>query len=129
MTNEEMQQRIEFIIEQQAQFTTDIQLLKEAQTRLTAKVDTLAEIQANSETRLGRVEESFVLLVQLAKLTDDRLDTLTQSMAILTQAQARTDTKLAELAEAETHTEERLNTLINVVERYISKGSNGNSES
>jgi hypothetical protein len=129
MTNEEMQQKIEFIIEQQAQFTTDIQLLKEAQSRLTAKVDTLAEIQANSEIRLGRVEESFILLVQLAKLTDDRLDTLTQSMTILTEAQARTDTKLAELAEAETHTEERLNTLINVVERYISKSSNGNSQS
>jgi hypothetical protein len=31
MTNEEIGQRIEFIIEQQAQFTSDIQILREIQ--------------------------------------------------------------------------------------------------
>ncbi len=135
MSNENIEKRIEFIIEQQAQFTSDMNLLKDSQTQLTARVDrlacqveALAEIQAQAETRLSRVEESFVLLVQMARITDERLDNLSEKMGMLTEAQARTDNKLADLAEAQTHTDERLNTLINVIERYISKGSNGNSQ-
>jgi hypothetical protein len=120
MTDEELQRKIEFIIEQQAQFTGDMQLLKESQVRLTAKVDTLTEIQANSETRLGRVEDSFVLLVQMAKLTDERLDILTNKTDTLSE-------KMEALAEAQRHTDERLNTFIEILERYISEGRNGKS--
>ena len=56
MTNEEMEKAIEFIIEQQAQ-----QAARAEEDRL----------------RLARVEESFVILVELARLADERLDTLT----------------------------------------------------
>lgn len=134
MSNERIEKRIEFIIDQQAQFTTDMNLLKESQAQFTERVDRLASqvealaaIQAQAEVRLGRVEESFILLVQMARITDERLDNFGEKMAMLTEAQTRTDNKLADLAEAQTHTDERLNTLIDVVERYISKGSDGNS--
>lgn len=130
MTNEDFEKRMEFIIEQQAIFAADMNLLKESQTQLTdrvdrlsVKIDALADMQAQSEIRLSRVEESFVLLVQVARITDERLDTLSQKMEILTEAQARTDNRMAELAEAQIHTEERLNALINVVDRYISRGN------
>ena len=140
MTNEDIEKRIEFIIDQQALFSADMNLLKDSQSeltarvdgiamnvdRLSAKIDTLAEIQAQAETRLSRVEESFVLLVQIARISDERLDDLTQKMGQLTEAQARTDNRLAELAEAQVHTEERLNALIDVVDRYINRGGNGN---
>ena len=46
-------------------------------------------------------------------------------MNILTEAQAKTGYWMAELAKSQAHTDERLNTLIDVVERYISKGDNG----
>lgn len=58
MTNEEMRKSIEFIIEHQAQ--------------LTIKVEELIAIQAQSEPRLRRVEESFVVLVEMAKKADER---------------------------------------------------------
>ena len=113
MTNEEIQERIEFLIEQQSQLTARVD-------RFAAKVDTLVEIQANSETRLSRVEESFVLLVQMARITDERLDVLTDRVSDLTE-------KMSALAEAEKNSDERLNTLIGVVERHISEEHNGKS--
>lgn len=153
MPDENIDKRIEFIIEQQAQFSVDINSLTSKLDRLSIKVDTLAEIQARAETRLNRVEESFVLVVQLAKIADERLDRIdmrldrtdvrldsfSEKMEMITEAQAktdyqlaqqaeaqaRTDKQLAELAEAQARTDGRLNTLVDVVERYISKGSNG----
>lgn len=62
MTNEEMQRAMEFIVEQQAQFAANIQRLEEQRIRDTP--------------RLARVEESFLLLVQLSQNADSRLDSL-----------------------------------------------------
>jgi predicted nuclease with TOPRIM domain len=120
MTNEEIQERIEFLIEQQSQLTASVD-------RFAAKVDTLVEIQANSETRLSRVEESFVLLVQMARITDERLDVLTDRVSDLTDRVSDLTEKMGALAEAEKNSDERLNTLIGVVERHISEEHNGKS--
>jgi hypothetical protein len=125
MTNEEMRETIEFIIKQQAQLTT--------------RVDTLVELQASAETRSRRLEESFVVLVELSKVTDERLDdtdrrlntltvrldTLTERMVALAEAQTRTDLRMEELIGAQAHTDGRLNALIDIVERYIARGGNG----
>jgi hypothetical protein len=108
MTNEEMQRKMEFIIEQQAQFAVNIQRLEEAQT--------------NAEARMTRLEGAVVGIVGLI----DRI----------IKAQERTDENVAELAkqvlviaEAQARTDERLNTLITVVERFISEYRNGQSQS
>jgi DNA repair exonuclease SbcCD ATPase subunit len=95
MTNEEIQKTMEFILEQQAQFSTNIQKLQEE--------------RARDNARLRRLEESFQLLVQLAQSTDSRLDTLESNMATL--------------AAAQTHTDERLSALIDIVR----EGRNGNT--
>jgi|ERR1043165_2104404 chromosome segregation ATPase len=95
MTNEDMQKTMEFILEQQAQFTTNIQKLQEERVR--------------DNARLKRLEESFQLLVQLAQSTDSRLDTLESNMSAL--------------AEAQTHADERLSALIDIVR----EGRNGNT--
>ena len=114
MTNEEMQKTIEFILEQQAQFLTRIE---------------------KDEARVTRLEDAFVTLVRIAQISDERQDTLeerigtlTEKLAALADAQALVDTKLAELAESQTHTEQRLNVLIDVVDRYISRKGDGNIE-
>ncbi len=81
MDNEEMQRTMQFILEQQAQFSANIQVLQEAQARtestmnaLSLKVDTLAgrvdALAANHESRIRRLEESFQLLVRLAESTN-----------------------------------------------------------
>jgi DNA repair exonuclease SbcCD ATPase subunit len=95
MTNEEMQKAMEFILEQQAQFAANIQKLQEDRMR--------------DNARLRRLEESFQLLVQLAQSTDSRLDTLESNMATL--------------AAAQTHADERLSALIDIVR----EGRNGNT--
>jgi histone deacetylase complex regulatory component SIN3 len=94
MTNEEIQKTMEFILEQQAQFATNIQKLQEERTR--------------DDSRIKRLEESFQLLVQLAQSTDTR-NTLESNMTAL--------------AAAQTHTDERLSALIDIVR----EGRNGKS--
>ena len=114
MTPEQMEQKIEFIIEQQAQFTVDIQQLK--------------ELHAQAGTRTARLEE---FLFQLAQSSDARTEALTQaqirtegSVSLLSQNMVDLSQKMAELAEAQAHTEQRLNALIDIV----SEGRNGKSK-
>lgn len=110
MTNEEMQRKMEFIIEQQAQFAVNIQKLEESQTR--------------AEKRMGELEGAMVTVVNLVgqlaeaqERTDARLSQLATEIA---EAQKRTEAALAE-------TSERLNSLIIVVERYFSNGRGNQS--
>lgn len=51
MSSEETERRIEFIIEQQARFSTDIEQLKEVQAKQTENVDKLtADVQLLAQT-------------------------------------------------------------------------------
>lgn len=99
MSNEEMDKKMEFIIEQQAQFAADIQVAR--------------EIQAQDAKLLRNLSDAVMMVVGL--------------VGTLTEAQGRTDDRINLLAQAQTRTEERLNLFINVVERYISRS--GGSES
>jgi hypothetical protein len=99
MTNEEMQKAMQFIIEQQAQFATDIE-------KLTRSHSQLAEATLANTGMIGRLT--------------DILDRLTEAQTSLAQAQAHTDAKMAEMAE-------RLDSFIVIVEKYISEGRNGKS--
>jgi predicted nucleic acid-binding Zn-ribbon protein len=85
MGNNQFERHMQFIVEQQAQFSVDIQQLKEAQAELTKKHNHLTEA----------------------------LTTVVGMVGKLTHAQDRTDEKLSE-------TDDRLNALIGVVERYFS---------
>ena len=104
MTNDEIERAIEFTVKQQAQVGADMQ--------------NLAESQASTERKLGTVV--------------DVLSQLTKSQLQMVEAQVRTDGRMAELAQAQKRTDEalaetndRLNSLIVVVERYFSNGRQG----
>jgi predicted nucleic acid-binding Zn-ribbon protein len=113
MSNEEkIQKQIEFIIEHQAQFTSDIQQLR--------------EVQATTENLLGRLAAATAagfkgLNEKVSTLVDSQIQTQ-DSLVRLAEAQARTDLKLSE-------TDERMSSLITVFERYINQGRNGKSQS
>jgi len=94
MTNEEIRKTMEFILEQQAQFAANIQRLQEERVR--------------DNPRLTRLEESFLLLVQLAQTTDNRLDRIESNTAAL-------GANMATLAEAQAHSDQRLSALIDIV--------------
>lgn len=83
MTKEEMQRTMEFIVEQQAQFATNIQRLQEERIRDTP--------------RLSRLEDSFQVLVRLAENTDLRLDRLESTTAALNSTTTNLESTTAAL--------------------------------
>jgi len=109
MTNEERHRTMEFIIVQQAQFAANIQRLQEER------------IQDNP--RLTRLEESFQLLVQLAQITDTRLDRLESTTVTIESTTSTLESNMAALAAAQTHADQRLSALIDIVR----EGRNGKS--
>lgn len=113
--DEENQRNIKFILEQQAQFSTDMQQLREAQ----------VQSDERWERRWGRTEEGIRSLLSIAEIHDGEIKALAdaqastaEAMAATAEAQARTDKQMAE-------TDERLNALVNVVERLISERLSG----
>jgi septal ring factor EnvC (AmiA/AmiB activator) len=102
MTDEEIRKTMEFILAQQAQFAANIQRLQEEHVR--------------DNPHLTRLEESFQLLVQLAQATDNRIDTVESKITPL-------ESNMAALAAAQTHRDERLSALIDIVR----EGRNGTS--
>jgi 3'-phosphoadenosine 5'-phosphosulfate (PAPS) 3'-phosphatase len=121
MTSEEMQKMMEFILQQQATFTVNLDLLGE-------KVGHLSDAQR-------RTEESLAELATAQALIARQQAHMNEVVAAIADAQQRTDVKVAELVEAQTRTDqrlaetdERLNVLIGVVERYFSRGQNGDSK-
>lgn len=103
MTNEDLERKIEFIIEHQAQFTTDIQQLGDG-------LQQLRDTQAQTEqvvTRLANVT------FQALKDVNSKIDALVDSHIRLTESQSRTD--------------ENLRNLIAVVDRYF-RDRNGDSK-
>ncbi len=117
MTDEEMNQKMEFIVEHQAKFAADLEMMSQ----------THAEDVRLLKYQDQRLSDAYVSLIDvLGNLTraqtrtDESVHHLTEDVARLTEAQKRTDERLAQ-------TDERLNIFINVVERYIS--GNGGAES
>jgi hypothetical protein len=109
MTNEEIERRIEFIIDQQAQFASDIQVMRELQA---ADTKMLKEQYRQLADSVIAVVGMVGRLTEAQERTDARVAELVKEVSDLTNAQARTD--------------DRMNIFINVVEKYISR--NGGSE-
>ncbi len=62
MTNEELNQKMEFIVEQQAQFAVDIQLLKEAQATTNASIAQLTKdvlMLADAQSQMREVQSQM----------------------------------------------------------------------
>lgn len=111
MNNEEFEKRTEFILEQQAQFTVDIQQLREG-------IQQLREAQTQTDQVVNRLAaatlEGFAMTLEGFKDVNAKIDALVDSHMRLEESQARTD--------------ESLKNLIAVVDRYFSKGGNSQSE-
>ena len=98
MNEDELKRKMDFIVEQQAQFVVDIHELKTSQQELATKQSVLTDALL---TMVGAVGKLSVAYEQLAAKVET-----------LTEAQAATD--------------ERLNAFIDVVERFLSERRNGN---
>lgn len=105
MTNEEMQTAVVFMVNQQAQTAVKLDRLTEGVDALAVKVDGLVEIQNRAEQRWERTEAGIRSLLAIAEMHEKEMVTLTENGRA---------------------TDDRLNALINVVERQIRNGRNGN---
>jgi len=91
-----------------------------------------AQITAASQDHDARIAENTKQIAQLTELTlkighiveiqAHRMDELAQRMDGLAHSIDGLTHRMDELAESQRRTDERLNTLINVVERYYSNG-------
>lgn len=115
MSNEEMNKKMEFIVEHQAKFAAEIEIMREVQA---------AESKLRHE-QYDKLSNAVIGVVDIVgNLTRAQMQT-DESIKSLADAQTRTDASLKLLSEAQARTEERLKILINVVERHIS--GNGGS--
>jgi septal ring factor EnvC (AmiA/AmiB activator) len=99
MNSEELNRKMEFIVDQQATFAVNIQKLEES--------------HAKSENRISRLEAAFV--------------TLYNTLSKMAENQQKTDEQLRETRELVHEIGERLNLLILIVEKDISSRNNGQS--
>lgn len=125
MTNEEMQEAMEFIVNQQAQASAKIDALTDAH-REALKADEIRRAESEerwkrseerwkrSDERWERTEEGIRALLSVAEIHEREIGTLSQNIAAVSENGRATD--------------ERLNALINTVERQISEGRNGNAD-
>jgi translation initiation factor 2B subunit (eIF-2B alpha/beta/delta family) len=108
MANDDIDRKIEFIVNQQAQFSADIIELK--------------ELHVKAEARMTNLEN---VVLRLVDVVETGFSTLTDRMNDMVTAQTLLDTRMAELAESQTHTDQRLNALIDIVR----EGRNGKGTS
>ncbi len=87
---------MEFIVEQQAKFAAEMEIMREAQA---------AETKLRKEQQ-GRLSDALLGVVDI--------------VGSLTRSQIRTEENLKLLTDSQVRTDERLSVFINVVERYIS---------
>jgi ABC-type transporter Mla subunit MlaD len=104
MTGEEVERTMAFILQQQAQLTATVG-------QLGVRVDGLAE----------KVERIADKVDRMAEKIDRNADSVTALLAI---AEIH-EREITDNREAQSRTDERLNALINTVERYISEGRSG----
>jgi septation ring formation regulator EzrA len=108
MTGEEMERTMAFILEQQAQASAS-----NAQTQ-----STMAEITSTMARLTDRLD-------RLTERTDRNAEGITALLAIAEMHEREITENRETQAEAQSRTDERLNALINAVERYIGEGRNG----
>ena len=112
-----------------------------AQSHTESKMSALIDAQIRTETHVARLESACLMLAELAKSMDDRMDSsdqrtealhqemtsLTAKMAALVDAQILTEAKFAESRETLTQVDDRLKALTHIVDRHIS--GNGHEHS
>lgn len=108
MSPEEADKKIEFILQMQAQFEVNLAKLEANLNRSEANIDKLRDSQAILTASVVRIAE---ILEQSIRHTDERF--------------FKFDQRMAELREAQKATDDRLNVLINIVERHVTGPDHG----
>ena len=74
MTHEEIERTMQFILNQQARFSVDIDLLKEAQTRTTNDISAMIELQAKTSSDIQDMKIAIAGLLELSRQSMETAD-------------------------------------------------------
>ena len=116
MTNEEMQSAMDFIVEMEAKSSAKIDALTQAQKEGQAEAENRWK---RADERWVRTEEGIRALLAITEMHEREIQSHTQQIQSHTQ-------QILSIGENAKATDDRLNALINVVERQMSNGRNGN---
>lgn len=126
MSNEEFERTMAFIVQQQAQFSVDIQRLQEAQTQTEQIVVKTAQTVAETGEIVARLANvTLEGFKDVNAKIDSLVDSQIRSDEKLAASQTLTDERFAALADSQIRSDEKLRNLITVVDRYITEGRNG----
>ena len=103
---------MQFILDQQAKFSSDIARIESVLQRTTEILANLAERQNKSEQIIQDVRETMLDVANSQERTNEIL-------ATLAERQVATEQAIGRLAERQATTEENLNVLLLTVERHI----------
>ena len=122
MNDEEMQRRMEFIINQQAQLVVNQQKAEERMTRIedgmTRMEDAMLRLTTSTENIFIGTTEIMADLAAAQVRTEATVGDLGEKMVALTEAQTR-------LAESQAHTDQRLDALIDIIREWRNGKSQG----
>jgi len=128
MNNEEIERKMNFIVEQQAQFASDNQQLQESQARTEQVVAHTSEVVAETSEAVAQTAEVLGqmgdVVTRLANVTHAGFTDVNTKINALVGAQIRTEEHLDRTDENLNRTDENLRSLIAVVDRHLS-GRNG----
>ena len=127
INNEDIQRKMEFIVEQQAQFAADMQRLEESQARTDQVVaeagESLAQLGESVTQVAVAVTQVADVVTRLANVTHAGFTDVNSKINALVDAQSRSEERLTR--KKPPRTEESLNRFSDTVDRYIRERRNG----
>ena len=85
MTDEEMNRKMEFIVEQQAIFAADIEILKERQDRFQGQLEALGDLAHAAIESSTRTAEIVASVIEAMGVSQDRAERQISRIARLTE--------------------------------------------
>ena len=128
---------MQFIVNQQAQFVADIHLLQDSQRELGVKVDKISERVDKLHEIVKHHDDAHIVANAIVSKLADHLEDfverqgwlfvghkqLLEAQQALFDAQLRTESKVEKLADAQLDTESKLKSFIDEVRKNISGGN------
>lgn len=108
MTPEEMERTMQFILEQQAQLSVNMEKVEERRAKAEER---RAEAEAKAEERRTESDERLTRIEGIQENTARQIEHLGDALVELTEAHTRTQSSLSELAEAHARTQETVREL------------------
>ncbi len=117
MDQDKIDKTIEIILQNQAQFYAELQQTQELQ----------KEWQKNFENRVVNLEQASINLIEAVKQTNETVKEVSKNVDEISKNVDEISKNVDELRAAQKETDERLNAVIYMAEKFFSRG-NGNPE-